>query len=501
MKISYFILLGFLLILVMFSITTYMNFRQAEKVNENSEFFATSTTIVRHSNRFQRNILNMISGLRGYLSTGENFFIQAYDSAALENQDILKELSAMIPDSSVQKKSFNEIQALNNRWIDEFAQPLIDAKKTAKQSDSSLIAFNTLYHEKLISGTEQTINRRLQTKFRDFSNYEYNLRDLRKAALDREILITRNVSFYLTTVSVLVGFFIAVFLAHRISTRIVKMVRMADEIARGNYSINIEESGKDELSGLARSLNHMAQVLSENISLLKRKNEELDQFAHIVSHDMKAPLRGIDNVITWIEEDHRDEISPKVDEYIQLIKGRLARAENLIRGILTYARIGKELQEREPVDLNLLMEEIKDTVSIKPGIRLNVQRNMPVIFTERVPLHQILSNLVGNAIKYHDKTDGEVKVYFNERHSYFEFFVEDNGPGIANVYHEKIFVIFQTLMERDSFESTGVGLAIVKKILDDRRQKIKVISEPGKGSIFMFTWPKESEIQSLKFEV
>ena len=339
MKISYFILLGFLLVLILFSITTYINFKQAEHVNENSEFFARSTIVVRNSNRFQRNVMNMVSGLRGYLFTGENYFIQAYDSAAAENEAILTELSDLIPDSSSQNKKFQEILELNFRWINEFATPLIEAKKMAAYSDSSLVSFNKLYREKLVSGTEQKINRSLQVKFGDFSNYEYDLRAKRKDTLTRSIEQTRLISFYLTTLSIVIGIAIAFFLAYRISTRILKMVKMADTIAAGNYEVYTQDAGTDELSKLAQSLNRMARVLSENIALLKRKNEELDQYAHIVSHDLKAPLRGIDNIITWIEEDHTQELSPKIKEYIELIKGRLVRAENLIKGLLSYARV------------------------------------------------------------------------------------------------------------------------------------------------------------------
>jgi light-regulated signal transduction histidine kinase (bacteriophytochrome) len=223
---------------------------------------------------------------------------------------------------------------------------------------------------------------------------------------------------------------------------------------------------------------------------LKRKNQELDQFAHIVSHDLKAPLRGIDNVVTWIEEDHSEEISPKVKEYLQLIKGRIVRAENFIRGILSYARIGKEQQEKELVNIRILVSEITESISVKPGIQIHIKPNLPEITTERLPLQLIFSNLITNAINYHNKTDGKINVYHTEHPGYYRFYVEDNGPGIAKHYHEKIFMIFQTLAERDQIESTGVGLAIVKKILDERKQVIRVISEPGKGATFVFTWPK-----------
>ena len=490
MKISYFILLGFLLILILFSITTYINFRQAEKVNENSEWFARSTTVVRNSNRFQRNILNMESGLRGYLLTGENYFIQAYDSAVLENNNILNEISALVPAGTVQRNSLREILRLNDQWILELAQPLIEAKKLASVSEGNLQSFNRLYREKLLAGTEKNINRALQVKFRDFSNYEYDLREVRKEALTKSIRQTREVSFYLTTFSIIIGVAIAFFLAYRISSRIMRMVRMSDMIAAGNYEVYTTDTGRDELSQLAHSLNHMAKVLSENIALLRRKNEELDQFAHIVSHDLKAPLRGIDNIITWIDEDHKKELSPKINEYLELIKGRLVRAENLINGILSYARVGKEMPLKEVVDLNALLLDIQENIKLRPGLKLEVQSGLPSIFTERIPLHQVLSNLINNAIKYHNKVEGQIRVYLKHAENHYEFFVEDDGPGIAKPYHDKIFMIFQTLQDRDSFESTGVGLAIVKKILDDRKQKIQVSSEPGRGSVFSFTWPK-----------
>jgi signal transduction histidine kinase len=490
MKISYFILFGFFVILILFSITTWINFKQAERVNENNEFYSRSTVTLRNSNRFQRNILNMVSGLRGYLFTGENYFIQAYDSAALENENILKELSVLVPENSVQEKTLKEILTLNSRWINEFGEPLKNAKRLAGSSDSSLVAFNKLYRDKLANSDERNINRALQAKFRDFSNYEYDLRDQRREILTQSVSQTRNISFYLTTLSILIGLAIAFYLAYRISNRIMQMVKMADNIAAGDYESHTVSSGKDELSQLAQALNHMSKVLSENISLLKRKNEELDQFAHIVSHDLKAPLRGIDNVVTWIEEDHDHELSPKVKEYIGLIRGRLTRSENLIQGILSYARVGREQPAKERVDLNQLFIDIQENMPLRPGIKLIVPPKLPVIFTERIPLQQVLSNLVGNALKYHDKNTGQIVVTFFDRKTHYEFEVKDDGPGIAKHYFDKIFVIFQTLQERDTVESTGVGLAIVKKILDDRKQTIQVSSSPGNGASFQFTWPK-----------
>lgn len=490
MKISFLILSGFFFILLLFSITTYINYQQAEKVNENSERFARSSTTLRQSNRFQRNILNMVSGLRGYLLTNEVFFIQSYDSAVVENDEILNDLSTLIPDSAQQKHLLLDIEELHERWVTEFANPLLDAKRHSAFSDSSAASFTKLYRKKLASGVEKDIQQNLQRKFREFTNYEYAFREQQKETLTAFVQQTRNISIYLTALSIILGIGIAVFLANHISSGIVKMVQMADAISEGDYSVHMDDRGKDEVSRLTRSLNNMATMLAENIGLLKNKNEELNQFAHIVAHDIKAPLRGIDNVVSWIEEDHSLELSPKVSEYISVIKGRVLRAENLLNGILSYSRIGREVQHKEAVNLNELLEEIKGYLPAKTGIVLHVQPDLPVLFTERLPIYQVFSNLLSNAYKYHDKESGIVKVYYKEYERFYNFFVEDNGRGIAKHHQEKIFMIFQTLQERDSFESTGVGLAIVRKILVDRKLDIEVISEPDKGSTFVFTWPK-----------
>jgi signal transduction histidine kinase len=437
----------------------------------------------------------MASGLRGYLLTNEGFFIQTYDSAIIENDQILSDLATLVPPGSDQRILLDDIHELHRYWVSEFARPLLEAKDRAGISDSNRIAFDNLYKAKILTGLEKNVQKSLQLKFSEFSNYEYGLRDTRKDELTKTIIATRSISFYLTGISVVAGICIAMFIANDISSRIVNMVRMANSIADGNYEVKMNEKGNSELSQLAKALNNMAGILHTNISLLRRQRDELDQFAHIASHDIKAPLRGIDNVVTWIEEDHSFDLPPKVTEYLELIKGRIARAENLLKGILDYARIGKESTECELVDVNDLLSEVRDYVEKKPGVVISIQPNMPVFRTERVPLLQIFINLITNAVKYHDKSEGCIKVYYKTSEKFYEFFVEDDGPGIDKNYHERIFIIFQTLQPRDSFESTGVGLSIIKKILDDRNLNINVISAPGLGSTFSFTWPKKEPLK------
>lgn len=486
MKISSFILVSFLFILLLFSITTFINFRLSEEVKDNAEFLARSTEIVRNTARFQRNTISMVSGLRGFLLTGERDYIVNYDSASAENETILKELTALTSDSS-QQSLLNKIKLLHDKWVEDYSEPLRQAKLLANINDSNIAAYNKVYREK--SSGEKIIQTQMQEKFRQFSNWEYQLRDKRRAMLASSAQRAKRTSLFLILTSLVAALVIVAFLVKKISTRIDTMVNMADSIASGNYNVNVTDIGKDELSALVKSLNHMSKELATSISLLKKKNEELDQFAHIVSHDLKGPLRGIDNVISWIEEDHKEELSPKLQEYLQIIKGRVTRTENLIQGILSYARIGKEIMPKEEVNLNELMEEVKESIPISSKIEIKTEK-LPTLYTDKIPLFQVLSNLVSNAVKYNDKQKGEVKVYHADKGNKYEFFVADNGPGISEHYHKKIFMIFQTLKDRDTFESTGVGLSIVKKILDERGEAISITSAPGKGTTFSFTWPK-----------
>lgn len=223
---------------------------------------------------------------------------------------------------------------------------------------------------------------------------------------------------------------------------------------------------------------------------LEKKNSELDQFAYIVSHDLKAPLRAINNLSEWIEEDIGDTMTDDVKNHMALLRGRVKRMELLINGILDYSRAGRMRTREENVDTRHLIEEIVNSLAIPKHFRVVILGDFPVFKIERLAFEQVVTNYVSNAVKYNNSVEPVITIGCTANEVEYTFCVSDNGPGIDKEFHDKIFVIFQTLQSRDKIESTGVGLAIVKKIVEDKGGKVWVESIIGQGSSFYFSWPK-----------
>ena len=228
--------------------------------------------------------------------------------------------------------------------------------------------------------------------------------------------------------------------------------------------------------------------LQEYAARLERSNKELDQFAYIVSHDLKAPLRAIINLSQWLHEDLELSLSNENKKNLDMLKGRAFRMEALITGILEYSKIGRTKLQSESINVGELISEVLDSLIPPKHVKITTAE-MPTVIAPRIPLFQIFSNLIGNAVKYNDKEAGHIKITVSDKVSCYEFTIEDNGPGISKEFHEKVFIIFQTLQSRDRSESTGIGLTIVKRIIDEHGGKIWIESE-GSGTKFIFQWPK-----------
>ncbi len=223
-------------------------------------------------------------------------------------------------------------------------------------------------------------------------------------------------------------------------------------------------------------------------------NEELSHFAYVVSHDLKAPLRGITMLAEWLCTDYGHQLDDEAKENFALLQHRVERMHNLIEGILAYSRVGRLKEDITGIDLDALLPEIIDAIAPPEHILIRTDGPLPVIPYEPTRMTQVFQNLLTNAVKYMDKPVGHVVVACAENESAWTFSISDNGPGIEAKHFDRIFKIFQTLAPRDEFESTGVGLTLVKKIVESCGGRIWITSEIGQGSTFFFTVPKPETV-------
>jgi light-regulated signal transduction histidine kinase (bacteriophytochrome) len=231
------------------------------------------------------------------------------------------------------------------------------------------------------------------------------------------------------------------------------------------------------------------QLLKEVESI----NRELKDFAYIVSHDLKAPLRAISTLANWISTDYKDRLDEEGQQQLDLMIKRVIRMNALINGILEYSRVGRIKEKRIEVNINDLVKEVIEMIVPPENITVTVENELPTIVCEKTRILEVFQNLLSNAIKFMDKPRGIIKIGSTVDDGYWKFSISDNGPGIEEEYFDKIFQMFQTLSSADEHESTGVGLTLVKKIVTMYGGNIWVESEVGQGSTFFFTLPHDTD--------
>jgi PAS domain S-box-containing protein len=223
---------------------------------------------------------------------------------------------------------------------------------------------------------------------------------------------------------------------------------------------------------------------------LEQRNQELDQFAYIVSHDLKSPLRSIINLSEWIKEDLGDALKPEVAGQIDLLQSRVVRMQRLIEDLLQYAKTGRGELPLETVNLNQLLAEVIEGQARPVGFQILVPKPLTEIAGRTIELYQLFENLIGNAVKYRAADDGRVSITQQDEGDHWQFKVQDDGIGIDPKHHKRIFQVFQRLDAAEEIEGTGIGLALVQKIIHAMGGSIGLTSQEGKGSTFLFTWPK-----------
>jgi signal transduction histidine kinase len=263
-------------------------------------------------------------------------------------------------------------------------------------------------------------------------------------------------------------------------------------------SLEFAEDLRDALLARKRAEEKQAQLLRQ----VEAANQELADFAHVVSHDLKAPLRAIDSLARWLVADYRDRFDDAGRDQMNLLIGRVDRMRALIDGILQYSRAGRLRSEPVAVSLAEVVPVVVESLAPPAHIRVRVEGALPVVTGEKVKLEQLFQNLLSNAIKYSDKPEGDVRVGCAEAETgpdgragqgFHKCHVADNGPGIEEKDFVRVFQLFQTLRPRDEADSTGVGLSVVKKIVETGGGQVWLESKVGAGTTFYFTLPKRPE--------
>lgn len=227
----------------------------------------------------------------------------------------------------------------------------------------------------------------------------------------------------------------------------------------------------------------------ELLEELEQSNKSLQEYAHIVSHDLKSPLRSISALSTWLYEDYKEVLDENGVSQLGLMQEKVEAMDKLIDGILKYSTVSSDTMENTEVDVNEVIKEITDIIFIPEHVEVKVEKELPTIHADKTKIHQLFQNFLSNAVVHIENPVGLVKIDFEESTTHWQFSIADNGVGIPKEYHEKIFKIFQSVGNKE--RSTGIGLSIVKKIIDLYEGKVWLESEPDKGTTFFFTLKKQ----------
>lgn len=241
---------------------------------------------------------------------------------------------------------------------------------------------------------------------------------------------------------------------------------------------------------LDRTVKQRLEEIEQQKKEILKQNKDLDDFASIISHDLKAPLRSVTGLVKILTDEHSTELSPEVMDLIALIQNRTVMMDNLINGIISYSRLNQIESQTNQFPLLSILGDIKQSLGKQTGMQFQFPSDDVVLYCSYFELYLVLINLLDNAVKYHDKEKGKIAVNFEEKGDWYHFTIMDDGPGIPEEFYKKIFVIFETVRNHSAIKSSGIGLAIVKKLVERNGGTVGVESELTRGTSFWFTWPK-----------
>ncbi len=267
----------------------------------------------------------------------------------------------------------------------------------------------------------------------------------------------------------------------RLSTEIIR-------IGEGELNEPVQIDADGDIGRVFRAVEQARIRLADAIERMEQERADLDSFVYVASHDFKAPLRGIDNLATWLEEDAGAALTEESREHIRTMRRRITRLESLLDDLLAYSRAGRAEVPFETVDVGELLRDMKEDLHLPAGFDVVVAEDMPIVYSPKTPLAHVFFNLVNNAVKHHDGESGRIEITCEKLLNGHAFTVCDDGPGIPLKYRERVFDMFQTLKPRDVIEGSGMGLAITKRLVQSNNGTISITGDEGRGTCIRFTW-------------
>jgi signal transduction histidine kinase len=419
---------------------TVISYRSIAISSENDRWVLHTHEVLEHLQKLLYAMTNVESSSRGYILTGNDIYLNAYPVNVQSTERHLAAIRFLTSDNLEQQRQLPALEAVIAQKIE--ATQRVSAVRRTEGLVAAVAAIEIGRGPRLMAELEEIIGR--------MRSEEERLLLLRNAEAKRSVSHTKIILIF--------GTVLGVFTA-----------------GAAGWSVLRDDSRR-----------RLAETT------LRAVNQELEEFAYAASHDLKAPLRVIDNASQWLEEDLQEHLTGESRESMKLLRSRVMRMEKLLDDLLEYSRIGRTTDQRhvEIISGDALLDNILTLLSPREGFAVSASPRFSQIQVYRMPLQQILMNLVGNAIKHHDKSTGRIEITVEDRGVDHAFAVSDDGPGIPAQFHDQVFRMFQTLRPRDQVEGSGMGLAMVRKNIELVGGTIKLESADGRGSMFSFTLPK-----------
>lgn len=377
---------GFIMLVLTFVTASFM--LQSSIVKEDVTHAIDSAEILRLSEVIEKAIIDAETGVRGFQISDNEAFLEPFYKGQRDYEATYPQLMALVR-TQTQVERLTAIDTTFDHWLNSFAYQAIELQRQALLSREGDAAYEAFRVNVVRAGIGRKIMDNVREQIATFEKQETYLKEARMKEMNSSLRLTENLSIALTVVCLIVGFFIIQVLVKAIRQRLLTMANMASEISEGDFSVRIQDERNDEISIVSSSLNVMAQHLETSFNNLKKTNSELDQFAYVVSHDLKAPLRAINSLAEWIEEDLGTDLEPDVLRNLELMRGRVLRMENLINGILDYSRIGRQELPKQHFSTFQLVSELVDSLAPASHVQVNISDSLPALTAEHILLQQV----------------------------------------------------------------------------------------------------------------